>query len=473
MLRVLFALDHDMDGKLGLEDLRQPAARAFVAHTKLDIISARIAPLAPGCLLKLADFPDGLSLETLLIALLDAWGATGGQWRALFVAMGYDGTSLRPRGAAIPFVLAVHASQPMALRRHALPASVYDSTLCLYCKMQGSPAHLGDATVYALPTGMGAIFVAENRSTRAPCQIQVDCTESINVVGDCGALQAGCALPEAPMGVSAITPHFVLAIAQKSPDEAYSWTFTCNAGGLRTTPRPPVLFGLGPMYDKVLLRKPLDTVNATRADQVSSVHWPSSGTNDLMPEDEEPPLSSIPAWLQPSKAELKPWRLLGMPEEEGSVRSAAATTSPSEGGLLLPPLAIMGVAREGARGEGERRGERRGEHREDTAAYAPVAALDISPLLAPVAFPAQHLFQQHFEPYVHVNLEPYVAPGKATREDVQRYIRTLEVRERVLERHRARQKAAEEAKKTFGGLSSTVSKSSVGGGAEGDKCVLQ
>lgn len=470
MQRVVFALDHDMDGKLGLEDLRQPAARAFVAHTKLDIISAQVAPLAPGCLLKLADFPDGLSLETLLIALMDAWGATGGKWRALFVAMGYDGTSLRPRGAAIPFVLAVHASQPVAVRRHALPAPVYDNTLCLYCKMQGSPAHLGDATVYALPTGMGAIFVAENRSTRAPCQIQVDCTESMNVVGDSGALQAGCALPEAPMGVSAITPHFVLAIAQKNPEEAYSWTFTCNAGGLRTTPRPPVIFGLGQMYEEVLFRKPLDAANATRADQVSSVHWSSSGTNDLMPEDEEAPLSSIPAWLQPSKAELKPWRLLGMPkvpfmEDKSALRSAAATMSPSEGDFLLPQLVIGDVSREGARGEGKRR--------EDTTAYAPVAALDVSPLLAPVAFPAQHLFQQHAEPYVHVNLEPYVAPGKATREDVQRYIRTLEVRERVLERHRARQKAAEEAKKTFGGLSSTASKSSVGGGAEGDKCLLQ
>ena len=152
-------------------------------------------------------------------------------------------------------------------------------------------------------------------------------------------------------------------------------------------------------------------------------------------------------------------------EDKSALRSAAATMSPSEGDFLLPQLVIGDVSREGARGEGKRR--------EDTTAYAPVAALDVSPLLAPVAFPAQHLFQQHAEPYVHVNLEPYVAPGKATREDVQRYIRTLEVRERVLERHRARQKAAEEAKKTFGGLSSTASKSSVGGGAEGDKCLLQ
>ena len=61
MRRIVFSLDHDMDGRLGQADLLQPAARPFVAAAKIDVTSSEDEPTATGMLMKLADYPDGES----------------------------------------------------------------------------------------------------------------------------------------------------------------------------------------------------------------------------------------------------------------------------------------------------------------------------------------------------------------------------------------------------------------------------
>ena len=121
---------------------------------------------------------------------------------------------------------------------------------------------------------------------------------------------------------------------------------------------------------------------------------------------------------------------------------------------------------------------------------------------------AQQLFKQNVESLRSQLPKPYVAPAQATREDVQRYIRALEARERALDRHRATRYAenmeyvptvqsapsgfapaahregggrkfgpgfgapAEEPKKTNRGGLCGKSTGGGGGGPEGDGCMI-
>jgi alpha-tubulin suppressor-like RCC1 family protein len=186
----------------------------------------------------------GLQLETLALVLLKAWGGPkAAQWTTLFSAMGYD-HRLNPINAQLPFVLALHASQPVKLRRCKLDASVYDRILCTYCKRHGHQQRMGTASVYALATGSGAIFVGDNTGV-APASITVDCTGSYNVAGHDDSLQATGTLAPPPAGQkSEGAPQFLLALAHKNVDDSFSWTYRCQAVGAQpplSAPRAPMM----------------------------------------------------------------------------------------------------------------------------------------------------------------------------------------------------------------------------------------
>ena len=244
--RIFFALDQDLDGLLGPADLALPTAAPFVDACKIDIISAEGEPMQPGCMLKLSAFvaqTGGIQLETLALVLLKAWGGPkAAQWTTLFSAMGYD-HRLNPTNAQLPFVLALHASQPVKLRRCKLDASVYDRILCTYCKRHGHQQRMGTASVYALATGSGAIFVGDNTGV-APASITVDCTGSYNVAGHDDSLQATGTLAPPPAGQkSEGAPQFLLALAHKNVDDSFSWTYRCQAVGAQ----PPLSALRAPM----------------------------------------------------------------------------------------------------------------------------------------------------------------------------------------------------------------------------------
>ena len=244
--RIFFALDQDLDGLLGPADLALPTAAPFVDACKIDIISAEGEPMQPGCMLKLSAFvaqTGGIQLETLALVLLKAWGGPkAAQWTTLFSAMGYD-HRLNPTNAQLPFVLALHASQPVKLRRCKLDASVYDRILCTYCKRHGHQQRMGTASVYALATGSGAIFVGDNTGV-APASITVDCTGSYNVAGHDDSLQATGTLAPPPAGQkSEGAPQFLLALAHKNVDDSFSWMYRCQAVGAQ----PPLSALRAPM----------------------------------------------------------------------------------------------------------------------------------------------------------------------------------------------------------------------------------
>lgn len=231
--RIFFSLDHDLDGHLGLADLQLPAAQPFVEACKIDLLSSPKQPMQPGCLIKLADYAKtgGISIETLSFLLLRAWGAHGKEWPALFTAMGYT-KALQPVHAALPFVLAMHASQPIKMRRCGMPADIYDRVLCAYCKKHGHQQRLGSASVYALSTGSGAVFIGENTGT-APVVVSVDCTGSTNVAGDGGELRGSKGiLPPVPGSRGGHVPEILLAITQRNVDDAYSWTYRCHTDAI-------------------------------------------------------------------------------------------------------------------------------------------------------------------------------------------------------------------------------------------------
>jgi alpha-tubulin suppressor-like RCC1 family protein len=245
--RIFFALDQDLDGLLGPADLALPTAAPFVDACKIDIISAEGEPMQPGCMLKLSAFvaqSGGIQLETLALVLLMAWGGPkSAQWTTLFSAMGYD-HQLNPTNAHLPFVLALHASQSVKLRRCKLDASVYDRILCTYCKRHGHQQRMGTASVYALATGSGAIFVGDNTGV-APASITVDCAGSYNVAGHDDSLQATGTLAPPPAGQkSEGAPQFLLALAHRNVDDSFSWTYRCQAVGAQPAlsgPRAPTM----------------------------------------------------------------------------------------------------------------------------------------------------------------------------------------------------------------------------------------
>jgi len=239
-----------------------PAAQPFVRAAKIDVDTAVGDPIAADKLIKLADYTNtgGLHLETLAFVLLRAWGATGSQWRTLFETMGYS-KSLQPSKVALPFVVALHASQDIPLLRCTIPPDVYDRVLCAYCKKHGQTQRLGSAAVYSLGTDSGAIFVGENTGNAA-VQISVDCTGSSNVEGYAGALRGSSTVAPPPQrSRGGQLPELLLAIAQKNVDEAYSWQYRCHTGAppskMAYTARPVPLVPLGMVLEHLIFPETL------------------------------------------------------------------------------------------------------------------------------------------------------------------------------------------------------------------------
>jgi len=244
-----------MDQKLGGADLKDPAAAPFISHAKVDVSSRGDQK---GAILKLADFPDGFGLDHIALALLRVWGPTGPEWMRLFKAMGYS-SRLSPTRADIPYVLAMHSSQPNKIRRVPLPVDVYDRILCDHVKANGKQAAMGPVTLYTLATRSGAIFAGESTSTNSALELIVDCSGSANVMGDRGELKSSCVLAARPAASVANEPKFILSVSQADHSKAWSWKYKCQTKNA-TPPR-----AIGPIT-------PLATTisNLVREDQISS-----------------------------------------------------------------------------------------------------------------------------------------------------------------------------------------------------------
>ena len=210
-------------GRLDVDDLSCPFAAPFVHLAGIDL-GPRGAPLGAGKVLKLSDFAEGLSYETLEGRLLKAWGASSDKWMRLFEGCGFD-AQLCPHTSSMAFVLTMHTtSEHVALRHGDVPASLYDTALSSFIKAHGKRLTVKSMiAVYQLGTANGAAFAGEVLGA-----FSAEATIDMSGLNNMAATTKG-GLKHSQVLTPGADVAFLVGLSQDDPMQAYKWRYKCAA----------------------------------------------------------------------------------------------------------------------------------------------------------------------------------------------------------------------------------------------------
>ena len=177
-----------------------------------------------------ADAPREVASSVCAEALLEGDGA-----KYAVLPLGFNQMLVTARA---PFALAVHSAKPMLVRRVRLSCSAYARALVERAKRRGKVERPFDhMQVYTLTQDGGIMIVAVNSHPRAAFGVDLDCSDSFNLVSSRGSLLVTDAIQ--PMHAQLL---LVMSVLEESG--GYRWSlqanFRCTDGRLAPSHSPAV-----------------------------------------------------------------------------------------------------------------------------------------------------------------------------------------------------------------------------------------